>query len=223
MNEKITLELNPDGSWSPLGDKDWKWRQTDTGPLVGQFGTSYQQFLLPFRKGGQEQYRIFPHAVASTRLKETGETVLEFAPSSPWESAAPPVLTITKDAAGVLHGTHAAFLYLAYVDFCQGNYERGVKHLNEAAKANPKESEIPVIETIAKMMQLQPHASGKQIAFQLKAALTVRTILRQNYQQFKVPASKEAMRQNEAENQRLRTLSEEYDRIPKLLTLPLPV
>lgn len=221
LNEKITLELNLDGSWSPLGNKDWKWRQTDTRPLVGQFGTSYQQFLLPFRKGGQEQYRIFPHPVAATRLKETGETVLEFAPSSPWESTATPVLTITKDASGVLHGTHAAFLYLAYVDLCQGNYERAVKHLNEAAKANAKESEIPVIETIAKMMQLQPHASGKQIAFQLKAALTIRTILRQSYQQFKIPASKEAMRQNEAENQRLRTLSDEYDQIPQGETVHL--
>lgn len=183
IKEKMEFAIDPEtGNLRPLDkEKGWKVWQSNTSQLVERFGPSYEHYMLPLFKGNEMELRLFPNAINPLRIKGTAETLLDFEKKAFWETTHPS-LVVKIDAQGRMHGSHAAFLYLAYVAFSQGQIDKAAIFLKEAERADKiSPEEVPVIQFIAAVLREQPHPTAKTVAFQLKAEMTLRQILRDYY------------------------------------------
>ncbi len=181
LKEKMEFEVTADGGLRPL-DKEpgWECWFYDTKPLVERFGPAYEQYMIALKRGKEVELRLFPHAINPLRLRGQTGSLLDFDKKAPWESSLPN-LTIKIDDQGRMRGSHAGFLYLAYVAYARGDLDRAALYLEEASRADTNPKEIEVVQFILSMLREQPHATTKTIAFQLKAEMTIRRVLRDYY------------------------------------------
>ncbi len=210
LKEKMEFEVTAEGNLRPL-DKEpgWECWFSNTKELVDRFGPAYEQYILPIKKGKMVELRLFPHAINPLRRRGETESLLNFDKKDPWEMSLP-TLTVKIDDQGRMHGSHAGFLYLAYVAFAQGDLDRAALYLDEASRADKTDpKEVEVIRLILSMLREQPHATAKTVAFQLKAEMTARQILRDYYHVPEFDLANWEAHTNEIE--RILTLYKEYE------------
>ncbi len=176
LHTSVHLVKTSEGNWlRKTGEPGWKLWIENTSPLVEDL-PCYNEFMLPFiheEKG--KEYVIFPHKITRE---------LAFI-KKPHHEEPLSALKISIDKNQKTTGTHASFLYMAYVYFTRGNTTKALYFLQACKeKGEFVASEGESFKKIASWFLEHPCNTGKALAFQLKLELVVREIQRE---QFHIP------------------------------------
>ncbi len=152
----------------------WNWESSQQNErFLSAMGDDHHQFLLPLTHGKAHQFLVLPYEIKSHSGKG-----LSFDKKSLSDIAndRPITLSIGKD--GELIGSPSSFLYLAYYFGMKKDYERAQFYLKKAKKVPAhSDGERIAFEKIAALFGLIPYRAPDSLAFQLKAQLTIRSIL----------------------------------------------
>lgn len=136
--------------------------------------SDWHSFLIPLKKEEQHQYLLVPSEIVATN----GKLTFNKKSTLPITHLNPLTLTIGHE----MEGSPSAYLYLAYYFAMRKDYGRALAYLKKASKAPAaSQQEFAMFQHIARYFDNIPYRGVESLHFQLKAQLTIQTILKTQF------------------------------------------
>lgn len=181
LSETMTLQRKSGDDWRDVKRPNWQWWLQKTDEVVQMFGEDFRQFILPLRDVssdglGAKEFWIYPYSIQSTGKAGCKRTFIK--PSDDEETPQP--LKLSWSHKEGWRGTHAAFLYMVYASWRQGDLAAAAKWLNlMTTQGHSEKEDIDQLKVIIELFKNSPPTTSVQNAFCLKLGLNLSILERE--------------------------------------------